>query len=289
MSATTSRAPSLANSFAEARPMPEPAPVITTTRSFSLMPPSSARSSPAGRWMASVRTRLRVELHERFLPARRLRVECGADFDRKLLPGLEPPAGLPPHGLGQVHRIARPGFDDHVVVAAPAAVDEPHPEIGTEVGGKLEQKPRSRFAVLDRVPARLEVGGVVAAANPGVEALHAAHVRAPGGGIECRPGLTLAGRPEACVRSLPDNPRPGRDAQDHMGTGLEPRMRSPEEGERQRPEVRDLVLHVDAGRAARQRSEEHTSELQSRLHLVCRLLLEKKKKRLTYHQSARRS
>src|SRR2546422_5527496 len=28
------------------------------------------------------------------------------------------------------------------------------------------------------------------------------------------------------------------------------------------------------------RSEEHTSELQSRLHLVCRLLLEKKKKRM---------
>src|SRR2546422_7343430 len=28
----------------------------------------------------------------------------------------------------------------------------------------------------------------------------------------------------------------------------------------------------------RSRSEEHTSELQSRLHLVCRLLLEKKKK-----------
>src|SRR2546422_8542397 len=33
------------------------------------------------------------------------------------------------------------------------------------------------------------------------------------------------------------------------------------------------------------RSEEHTSELQSRLHLVCRLLLEKKKKHeLTPHQ-----
>src|SRR5687768_17954768 len=29
----------------------------------------------------------------------------------------------------------------------------------------------------------------------------------------------------------------------------------------------------------RLRSEEHTSELQSRLHLVCRLLLEKKKKK----------
>src|SRR3989449_3477326 len=32
----------------------------------------------------------------------------------------------------------------------------------------------------------------------------------------------------------------------------------------------------------RGRSEEHTSELQSRLHLVCRLLLEKKKKKMTY-------
>src|SRR2546422_1198247 len=31
--------------------------------------------------------------------------------------------------------------------------------------------------------------------------------------------------------------------------------------------------------AGRRRSEEHTSELQSRLHLVCRLLLEKKKKK----------
>src|SRR5687768_17990977 len=32
------------------------------------------------------------------------------------------------------------------------------------------------------------------------------------------------------------------------------------------------------------RSEEHTSELQSRLHLVCRLLLEKKKKK-TYKRT----
>src|SRR2546422_2808256 len=32
-----------------------------------------------------------------------------------------------------------------------------------------------------------------------------------------------------------------------------------------------------------ERSEEHTSELQSRLHLVCRLLLEKKKKALGHH------
>src|SRR2546422_3061443 len=36
--------------------------------------------------------------------------------------------------------------------------------------------------------------------------------------------------------------------------------------------------HAD-GLSDLQRSEEHTSELQSRLHLVCRLLLEKKKKK----------
>src|SRR2546429_7041981 len=35
---------------------------------------------------------------------------------------------------------------------------------------------------------------------------------------------------------------------------------------------------VHALSRASRRSEEHTSELQSRLHLVCRLLLEKKKK-----------
>src|SRR5205809_7026255 len=37
----------------------------------------------------------------------------------------------------------------------------------------------------------------------------------------------------------------------------------------------------------RSRSEEHTSELQSRLHLVCRLLLEKKKTTNTPNQSAK--
>src|SRR6266508_5857197 len=35
--------------------------------------------------------------------------------------------------------------------------------------------------------------------------------------------------------------------------------------------------------ASRSRSEEHTSELQSRGHLVCRLLLEKKKQNATTH------
>src|SRR2546422_7069931 len=44
------------------------------------------------------------------------------------------------------------------------------------------------------------------------------------------------------------------------------------------PEVRVIVCSV--------RSEEHTSELQSRLHLVCRLLLEKKKQH-EHRQSCR--
>src|SRR3712207_7977023 len=38
----------------------------------------------------------------------------------------------------------------------------------------------------------------------------------------------------------------------------------------------------------RSRSEEHTSELQSRQYLVCRLLLEKKKKISTYHLRSHR-
>src|SRR5207253_10640805 len=44
----------------------------------------------------------------------------------------------------------------------------------------------------------------------------------------------------------------------------------------------DDVPTADRGRAVGTRSEEHTSELQSRGHLVCRLLLEKKK---THHGS----
>src|SRR3989442_8820183 len=56
---------------------------------------------------------------------------------------------------------------------------------------------------------------------------------------------------------------------------------------RVRPEVSDQSIRgdlyhgMDADKFRRNtdRSEEHTSELQSRPHLVCRLLLEKKKKK----------
>src|SRR5687768_17710927 len=45
------------------------------------------------------------------------------------------------------------------------------------------------------------------------------------------------------------------------------------------PFFEDINVDYEPGSAQEVRSEEHTSELQSRLHLVCRLLLEKKKKK----------
>src|SRR5262249_185317 len=44
------------------------------------------------------------------------------------------------------------------------------------------------------------------------------------------------------------------------------------------PRLRSAAPSLGARRASRRRSEEHTSELQSLTNLVCRLLLEKKKK-----------
>src|SRR2546422_3742918 len=44
-------------------------------------------------------------------------------------------------------------------------------------------------------------------------------------------------------------------------------------GSRQKP-----YMNVESRTSTGQRSEEHTSELQSRLHLVCRLLLAKKRR-----------
>src|SRR3712207_7762742 len=46
--------------------------------------------------------------------------------------------------------------------------------------------------------------------------------------------------------------------------------------------ARELLARVRANLELDRRSEEHTSELQSRQYLVCRLLLEKKKKHINY-------
>src|SRR2546422_5366855 len=67
-------------------------------------------------------------------------------------------------------------------------------------------------------------------------------------------------------------PRRGRAAPD----GALPRA---DRGAHRRPRGR-------CGAPQAGRSEEHTSELQSRLHLVCRLLLEKKKKTLELNPTA---
>src|SRR5256884_6901301 len=54
-----------------------------------------------------------------------------------------------------------------------------------------------------------------------------------------------------------------------------------------RPRTSSIGVVAPSTRCVRSRShlrsEEHTSELQSRLHLVCRLLLEKKKYRYASH------
>src|SRR3712207_6903385 len=56
-------------------------------------------------------------------------------------------------------------------------------------------------------------------------------------------------------------------------TRIIPQYFSASRGERTAPEMRSPIRSP--------RSEEHTSELQSRQYLVCRLLLEKKKKKKT--------
>src|SRR3712207_8891055 len=79
-------------------------------------------------------------------------------------------------------------------------------------------------------------------------------------------------------RSIGDRPPPGL-GQRHLRAP--PIVR----GRRARDQVArlEIVEHQPGGRLVdpgRARSEEHTSELQSRQYLVCRLLLEKKKQNL---------
>src|SRR5207248_8793975 len=58
-----------------------------------------------------------------------------------------------------------------------------------------------------------------------------------------------------------------------------PRAAGARFGQENRPEaVRDVEQRIEGRGQVEQRSEEHTSELQSPYDLVCRLLLEKKKK-----------
>src|SRR3712207_7212739 len=58
------------------------------------------------------------------------------------------------------------------------------------------------------------------------------------------------------------------------GVGHVDRLEQPEDGDGD--QVGHEEVRVEEGERQRDRSEEHTSELQSRQYLVCRLLLEKK-------------
>src|SRR2546425_5021627 len=85
-----------------------------------------------------------------------------------------------------------------------------------------------------------------------------------------RSGGTACGAPPGCRRTTLDAGRgAGRDGA--------ARRRGERDGTRS-----DRVPMGRRG-AARIRSEEHTSELQSLAYLVCRLLLEKKKNKLLTH------
>src|SRR5207248_9285315 len=72
-----------------------------------------------------------------------------------------------------------------------------------------------------------------------------------------------------------------RERDDHGGRAEEPEgsLRLDARGDRQREHGDENAVRTehDADIALAQRSEEHTSELQSPYDLVCRLLLEKKK------------
>src|SRR3712207_8822182 len=67
----------------------------------------------------------------------------------------------------------------------------------------------------------------------------------------------------------------------HVQVALPGQVAPLQRGDRPAGVFRTVVHEQDDGggheRAAKPRSEEHTSELQSRQYLVCRLLLEKKK------------
>src|SRR3712207_8983204 len=80
----------------------------------------------------------------------------------------------------------------------------------------------------------------------------------------------------AAERGLPGPEQPGRRA---LPAGLGAALQDPALRVRQ-PAARDGLHRAEV---RRERSEEHTSELQSRQYLVCRLLLEKKNQHQSPH------
>src|SRR3712207_7683790 len=96
-----------------------------------------------------------------------------------------------------------------------------------------------------------------------------------------RPGRTHGGvHVLTLTRSVGETIRIGDDIEIHVvevrGGTVRLGFKAPREVTIHREEVYRQIAEAN-------RSEEHTSELQSRQYLVCRLLLEKKKRRYTLH------
>src|SRR2546422_8389448 len=85
---------------------------------------------------------------------------------------------------------------------------------------------------------------------------------------------------QEAVDALFDNGRRGRVLR---GTNNRPLKSLSDTLKGKQGRFRQNLLGKRVDYSGRSRSEEHTSELQSRLHLVCRLLLEKKKKKKSIH------
>src|SRR6266481_3528452 len=81
--------------------------------------------------------------------------------------------------------------------------------------------------------------------------------------------------PTSTIPHSPDREQQNQNSGRYAPSDHRPHVRGPRREQppgEDRPQHRSRVIHAPL------RSEEHTSELQSQFHLVCRLLLEKKKK-----------
>src|SRR5690554_4231167 len=85
---------------------------------------------------------------------------------------------------------------------------------------------------------------------------------------------------EGCYAQMAVTSPPYGVGKEYEKAGIEPWF------ETVRPVIRNLCRYADI--VCWNRSEEHTSELQSRPHLVCRLLLEKKKNKIKKSRSVQR-
>src|SRR6266550_2457241 len=162
------------------------------------------------------------------------------------------------------------GGEREVLDLVHLGVDAPAGGVGVSPLGTDGHRPGREPAALE--PRSEELLRLAVRASS-VEVPDAAGIR----GVENRVGLALEGgdvpfRTEIVAVTDVDVPGPAQRGE-----------AEPQSADRETRPTQDVVAQlrrtksIATGTPASSRSEEHTSELQSRLHLVCRLLLEKKK------------